>query len=190
MLKSLKSKLFGSGRNNQSKPQVSIDGWMMVASRNSDWSEGITSGAHPMHGYYRAHETAPDYGKPILKNEVKNCLMYDLVSSVGNTFQREYEVNDDISIVTESNNPDKNGLVIKVKINGNFEKWASHSRLKGEDGFRGDILGLAGQYYVDFISEIRDAINQKHLHFECVKEREEYSVECSCPSNKLDDVLN
>lgn len=189
MLKSLKSKLFGS-ENNKSQPQVSIDGWMLKASRNSDWSEGITSGAHPMHGYYRACETAPDYEKPILKDEVKNCLMYDLVSSVRNTFQREYEVNDDISIVTESNNPDENGLVIKVKINDNFEKWASHSRLRGEDGFQGDFLGLAGQYYVDLLSEIRDAINQKHLNFECVKEREEYSVECFCSNNKLNNILN
>lgn len=189
MLKSLKSKLFGSD-NSESQAQSSIDSWMLKASRNSDWSDGITSGADPSHGYYRAYETAPDYEKPILKYEVKNYLMYDLVSSVRNAFQREYEVNDDISIVTESNNSDGNGLVIKVKINDNFEEWASHSRLKGEDGFQGDFLCLAGQYYVDLISEIQDSINQKHLSFDCVKEREEYSVECCCSNDKLNDVLN
>lgn len=187
MLKSLKSKLFGSD-NGESQPQASIDSWMMKASRNSDWSDGIVSGSYPLHGYNRAYKTAPDYEKPILKDKVKDCLMYDLVSSVRNTFQREYEVNDDVSIVTESNKPD--GLVIKVKINDNFEKWASNSRLKDKDGFQGDFLGLAGIYYVDLISEIRDSVNQKHLSPDCVKEREEYSLECYCPNDELNDVLN
>jgi len=160
---------------------------MIDAAENSAWGKLITGEAlDGFYRYMRAYETAPDYDEPILTEELRNRLKYDLVSSVGHEFSHEYPINKWITIVSESNADD--GLyIVRIKID-DFEKWASTSRINGN--FKGDSLGMGGKYYVDLISEIKDAVEHNHSFFECVKEREEYVMTCSCSKRKLDLILN
>lgn len=187
MLQTLKSMLFGSKDNTQQEPIYPVEDWMQKAAESSGWDTGIANTFDANYRYMRAIQTAPDYDTPILNEAQKNNIMYDLVSSVGNNFNREYEVNEDITIVTESKD-DKSELIIRIKIS-DFEKWASNSRIYGEKGFEGEILDLGGKYYVDLRTEISEAINQRHLHYQCVKEREEYIIKTYCTDHKLKSIL-
>lgn len=189
MIKTIRSVLFGSEPTENQSQTYDIEDWMIQASENSSWPDGLVGfKSDGIYRYMRANQTAPDYDKPILTDEQKNQLMYDLVSSVGNSFKNKYEVNEDIQIISESNE-NNSSHIITIQID-DFEKWASNSRIYGNGKFHGETLGMGGKYYVDLTGEIRSALSQKHAFFNCIEERQEYMMKCSCPKHKLDSILN
>ena len=136
--------------------------------------------------YLRAYETAPDYETPVVSTRVKARLRYDYVCAYENDFEHKYTINENITIKTVSSGDDSK-LNINILVD-DFEKWASSSRLYQYTEF--DILGLAGKYYVDLLSDIRDALNITHLWITAETERQKYTGEVHISGKRVEEILD
>lgn len=185
VIDSLKS-LFGISqpKTTESTDEFRIPKWMSTASEASGWDTGLLTESTNFYWYMRAYETAPDYTKPLLSSKQKALISYDHLSAFRNEFEREYQVNKDVIVRTES---DGDGFIRVRILVDDFERWASGSRLA--QGFTGETLGLGGKFYVDLANDIRDAFNNRHLMFDTVITGEEYVTEVPISCSEVEERL-
>jgi len=181
---------FANANQNSSPEQnknYDVDDWLVKSAEASNFKDGLLGNyVDSLYWYMRASETAPDYEKPVLSTESKARLRYDYICAYENEFEHTYNVNEDITIKTESSGKDSK-LKISILIT-DFEKWASGSRLYQYTEF--EILGLAGKYYVDLLSDIRDSLNITHLWITAENERQEYTSEVHISGKQVEQLLD
>jgi len=164
-----------------------VDDWMVKSAEVSNFKDGLLGNyVNGFYWYIRAYETAPEYEKPVLSADTKARLRYDYICAYENEFEHTYNINDDITIKTESSGEDSK-LNISILVD-DFEKWASSSRLYQFTEF--EILGLAGKYYVDLESNIRDSLNTNHLWIKAETEKQKYAGEKHISGKKVEQLLD
>jgi len=190
MLKQWLRQWFANTDQNDSTGQTKtydVDEWLVDSAEASSFEDGLLGNyLGSFYWYIRASETAPDYEKPIISTRIKARLRYDYVCAYENEFEHTYNINEDITIKTVSLDEDSK-LNISILID-DFEKWASSSRLYQYTEF--DILGLAGKYYVDLLSDVRDALNTTNLWIPAETERQKYTGEVYISGKQVEEILD
>lgn len=163
---------------------------MAQAAEQSSWENGVIGDMYEsFYHYRRAYNTAPEYETPIISQETKYHLQLDYVSAFKHSFQNEYKVNEDITLITRSEDGEEN-LIVELCID-DFEKWASSSRLIHDPSNGDQILGLGGKYYVDLEDEIIDTVKDHPLpSFESVELKEKYRLNIPISVKKLEKMCD
>lgn len=176
--------VFGE-EENEDKQVHNVPEWMAEATQHSRWAHDGVISKPSFYWYDRASKTAPEYETPILSDDQRKFLKYDYYSAYLNNFSRDYQVNEDITIRTQSDEP----RILRVEIHiDDFEQWASTSRL--HQGFReNDSLRLAGKFYVELLGEIDAVIGKRGVFFEAEKPKQLYSLELFVPDREIERIM-